>query len=267
MSNEKYAYDFFETLYGIYNKKDYIKTDPIRFPHELSGNTEFIAFTASCFAYGNMKSIQSFLFRYFDYAGTDPFSLNTDLNDALYYRFQTACDVSSYSVFIKKVYEKYGSLGKLFETAGVYTIDNVHEGIKLLRSYMGEITHGINFLVPIPGKSASKRLYMFLRWMIRADEVDFGLWKHFDKTTLYMPSDTHILRMATNLGIIDRNDAGKKAVDKVTAFFKDLNPSDPAKYDFSLTRLGIITGCQYSENEKCSSCVHNGRCLFNVIPK
>lgn len=265
MLNEKYtaARGFFEVLYGMYNKKDYIKTDPIRFPHELDGNTEFIAFTASCFAYGNMKAIQSFLFRYFDYAGTDPFSLNTEPDDNLYYRFQTSADVAAYSLFMKRVYEKYGSIGKLFETAGAYTVDTVDRGIKLLRSYMGEMTHGMNFLVPVPGKSASKRLYMFLRWMIRSDEVDFGLWSHFDKTTLYMPSDTHILRMASNMGVIGRGESGRKAVDKVTAFFRELNPFDPAKYDFSITRLGIVTGCQYLENEKCSSCVHKTGCLFN----
>lgn len=263
--DEKYeaAKEFFETLYKMYNKKEYIKTDPIRFPHEFEGNTEFIAFTASCFAYGNMKAIQSFLFRYFDYAGLDPLTVSCEPDVSLYYRFQTAKDVAAYSAFMKKVYGEYGSIGKLFEKAGANTVDTVDRGIKLLRTYMGEMTQGMNFLVPVPGKSASKRLYMFLRWMIREDEVDFGLWKHFDKTTLYMPSDTHILRMAANLGVIGPNESGRKAVDKVTAFFQELNPEDPAKYDFSITRLGIVTGCQYSENERCKSCVHKTGCLFN----
>ena len=65
--HHKKARDFFEKLYKLYNNKDYIDTDPIRFAHQLEGNKEFIAFTSSCFAYGNMKAIQSFLFKYFDF--------------------------------------------------------------------------------------------------------------------------------------------------------------------------------------------------------
>lgn len=253
---------FFEDLYKTYNKKEYIKTDPIRFPHEITGNTEFIAFTAACFAYGNMKAIQSFLFRYFDYAGSDPFNINLTPNDKLYYRFQTSADIVSYSTVMKNIYNKYGSIGNLFNSAGANTINMADKGIKLLRSHMNDISNGLNFLIPVPGKSASKRLHMFLRWMVRKDDVDFGLWEHFDKTTLYMPSDTHILRMATNMGIIDKNTSGRKALDKITEFFKNLNPNDPAKYDFSITRLGIVNGCKYSKNDSCFSCIHQNSCLF-----
>ncbi len=78
-----------------------------------------------------------------------------------------------------------------------------------------------------------------------------------------MPSDTHILRLACNLGIIDKNEKGRKAVIKVTDFFRDLNPEDPAKYDFSLTRLGIINSCQYLETDICEKCFHKKVCLFH----
>lgn len=255
--------DFFENLYVKYNNKSYIPSDPVRFPHELSGNQEFIAFTASCFAYGRMKHIQAFLFKYFEAVGTDPLNLNCQLDENIYYRFQNSSDIMVYSLLMKRVYEKYGSLSNLFKKSGALTIDTVDKGMKLLRSEMGHITHGLNFLVPIPGKSASKRLYMFLRWMVRKDMVDFGLWTEFDKSTLYMPMDTHMLRMAACLGIIEENEYGRKAVMKVTDFFKKLNPEDPAKYDFSLTRLGIVTGCKYSKNEQCEMCENYNGCLFS----
>lgn len=263
INKEDKAKTFFEHLYSLYNHKDYIKTDPIRFPHELDGNKEFIAFTASCFAYGNMKAIQSFLFKYFEYAGCDPLHLNCNINDKLYYRFQKKEDVSSYSKLMKNIYTKYGSLHNLFEEAGANSIKDISKGIELLRSHMEEITNGLNFLIPVPGKSASKRLYMFLRWMVRDDDVDFGLWKNFDKTSLYMPVDTHIMRMALNLNIVNENETSKTALEKVTAFFKKLNPNDPAKYDFSITRLGIVSSCKYSNNKICEYCINKNICVFN----
>ena len=189
--------------------------------------------------------------------------MNTDINNSLYYRFQTKEDVAAYSKLMKKVYDKYGSIYGLFKAADAVTVENIDKGIILLRSHLDEITQGLNFLLPVPGKSASKRLYMFLRWMVRKDDVDFGFWNEFNKKSLYMPSDTHILRLACNLGIIEKNEKGKKAVIKVTDFFRDLNPEDPAKYDFSLTRSGIISGCQYSENDICEKCSHQKICLFH----
>ena len=104
---------------------------------------------------------------------------------------------------------------------------------------------------------------MFLRWMVRKDDIDFGLWEGFNKQSLYMPADTHILRMSANLGIISSSEKGKKAVVKVTNFFKSLNEEDPAKYDFSLTRLGIVSNCQYSRNDICNGCVHKKVCIFH----
>lgn len=262
-SSKDDVYKFLEYLYSYYNNKEYIFSDPIRFPHEIKGNKEFIAFTAASFAYGNMKAIQGFLYKYFEYEGSDPFKLNTAVNDNIYYRFQTKEDVAEYSLLMKRVYEEYGSIFNLFKKADALSVENIHKGIILLRSHIKHITNGLNFLLPVPGKSASKRLYMFLRWMVRCDDVDFGLWEGFNKQSLYMPADTHILRMSANLGIIGDNEKGKKAVIKVTDFFKGLNINDPAKYDFSLTRLGIISGCKYSRNDICEGCVHKKVCIFH----
>lgn len=255
--------NFLEYLYKTYNNSSYIASDPVRFPHELGGNKEFTAFTASVFAYGNMKAIQGFLRKYFEYAGCEPENINYNRSESLYYRFQTSDDVAAYSLLMKRVYDKYGSLENLFKEAGALSVDTVSRGIVLLRSHIDNMTNGLNFLIPVPGKSASKRLYMFLRWMVRKDEIDFGLWENFDKTSLYMPSDTHILRMAENLNIIEKNEKGRSAVVKITNFFKDLNSDDPAKYDFALTRLGIVTGCKYSVTEICDKCIHKKICFFH----
>lgn len=248
--------DFLEAIYKKYNRIDFIETDPIFFPHSIEGNKEFIAFTAASFAYGNVKAIKKFLSSFFEAYGSDPFKLNLKaIKENIYYRFQTDKDVYAYIELMKKVYEEFGSLENLFIKSSASNISNVDKAIILLRSHLDMVTNGLNFLMPIPGKSASKRLHMFIRWVVRSDEVDLGLWHFFDRSSLQAIADTHILRMAKNLKIIEENEKSSKAVEKITAYFKSLNPNDPAKYDFALTRLGIVFGCKYERSNKNSICL------------
>ena len=266
MSEDKRK-EYFEEIYKRYNSKDFIDTDPIYFPHVAKGNTEFIAFTSALFAYGNVKAIKSFLANYFEYAGTDPIKMNSFSNDSIYYRFQTSADVSSYSLAMNRIYDRHGSIRYIFERHADKGINEcLHLSILDIRNEFKTITNGVNFLFPIPGKSASKRLMMFLRWMIRKDEIDLGLWKGkiFQPSMLYMPVDTHIKRAAVNMGIVSSNTSPKVSLDKISNYFRELNPRDPAKYDFAISRLGISMGCKYSFSDSCVSCIDKMRCIFVV---
>jgi uncharacterized protein (TIGR02757 family) len=262
-STEKYRF-FFEYLYKKYNTREYIKTDPIVFPHQTDGNTEFIAFTASAFAYGNVKAMKRFLGDYFNIIGTEPQSLSPGEHD-LKYRFQNSEDITAYSGAMRNIYEDCGSLENLFSTfntGGIYGA--AEKAFAFIRTkYLPKpVSGGLNFLFALPGHSASKRLTMFLRWMVRKDEVDLGLWKHFKKDELAIPLDTHMQRLCANLGVIGRADKGSHAARKVHAFFKELSPDDPAKYDFALTRLGIANGCVYEISDTCDSCADERFCVF-----
>ncbi len=267
MMSEDKRKDYFEEIYKRYNSKDFIETDPIHFPHVVDGNTEFIAFTSALFAYGNVKAIKNFLTNYFAYAGTDPIKLNSFSNDSIYYRFQTVADVASYSLMINRLYDRYGSVRSIFERHADKGIDDcLSFSIADIRNEFKEMTNGVNFLFPIPGKSASKRLMMFLRWMIRKDEIDLGLWKGkvFQPSMLYMPVDTHIKRAAVNMGIVSSSASPKVSLDKISGYFRELNPRDPAKYDFAISRLGISMGCKYSFSETCVSCIDKKTCIFII---
>ena len=89
-------------------------------------------------------------------------------------------------------------------------------------------------------KSSFKRLTLFLRWMIRRDEVDPGVWKRFPPAKLIVPLDPHMHRIARRLGLTARQDTSMKTALEITAGFRRVNPEDPVKYDFSLTRTGIL---------------------------
>lgn len=251
---------FLEDIYVRYNTKEYLHTDPIYFPHNYKGNTEFVAITAAVFAYGNVKAIKGFIKSFLEYYGTDPLNLKKE-SGGLYYRFQRTHDIEFYAEMMTRLYGDYGSLEKIFAER-----DELEQAIlhfdEVIKKYAEKADTGLHFLFPNPVTSGSKRLRMFLRWMIRKDDVDFGLWTKFKPAELKMPIDTHILRFSNNNGIIPNTSATRKNLEMVSAFLRRLNPEDPAKYDFALTRLGIANGCKYMNCEACRLCQHCGNCIF-----
>jgi uncharacterized protein (TIGR02757 family) len=81
-------------------------------------------------------------------------------------------------------------------------------------------------------------MFLFLRWMVRQDEIDPGGW-NIDPAKLIVPVDTHMLRITRRLGFTGRKQADLKTAVEISGVFRLFSPEDPAKYDFSLTRMGI----------------------------
>ncbi|TWR28806.1 TIGR02757 family protein [Mucilaginibacter pallidiroseus] len=90
-------------------------------------------------------------------------------------------------------------------------------------------------------KSTCKRLNMFLRWMVRKDEqgVDFGIWNEFKPADLICPCDLHVDRVARKLKLITRKRTDWQTAVELTHNLRELDPTDPVKYDFALFGLGI----------------------------
>lgn len=96
--------------------------------------------------------------------------------------------------------------------------------------------------IPCPARNSStKRLNMYLRWMVRSPErgVDFGIWNQISPSTLYIPLDVHVMRVAHKLGILKRDKSDWKAVRELTEYLRQLDPEDPVKYDFALFNMGL----------------------------
>ena len=87
--------------------------------------------------------------------------------------------------------------------------------------------------------SACKRLHLFMRWMVRKDDVDPGGWQWISPSVLIIPLDVHMFRAAVALGFTGRKTASCAAAFEITESFRAINPDDPVKYDFALTRMGI----------------------------
>ena len=143
---------------------------------------------------------------------------------------------------LRGVISKYGSLmagfaaGCIKSDATYFPAVNRFAGI--LRSFSGDFDPG--HLIASPDKgSACKRLNLFLRWMIRSDDVDPGGWDVLTPSKLIIPLDTHMYRTCRQQGFTCRKQANMKTALEVTAAFSRLVPEDPVRYDFVLTRQGI----------------------------
>jgi uncharacterized protein (TIGR02757 family) len=90
--------------------------------------------------------------------------------------------------------------------------------------------------------SSSKRINMFLRWMVRNDNrgVDFGIWKKISPAQLSIPLDVHSGNVARKLSLLTRKQNDWKAVEELDAVLRSFDPADPVRYDFALFALGAI---------------------------
>lgn len=196
------------------------------------------------FAYGNAKLIVKFL-------DSLDFSLLNSSDDVItkelkgfYYRFQKEIDVSEFFITIKRL-KDIDTLENIFYQ-GYKKENSVIDGLNSLISQITALnnftSHGYNFLIGSPptlkSKSTYKRYNMYLRWMVRKDSLDLGLWKSVDRADLLMPLDTHTFNISKKIGLLKRKSYDLKSVIELTAKLKEFDKNDPIKYDFALYRIG-----------------------------
>jgi len=175
------------------------------------------------------------------------FLRNSDKNDLsklfsdFKHRFTNEIEIVSFLKNIGAVLVKYGSLYNCF----LKNYDNRQGILPALLFFINELRLGdckcYNSLIPFPtGKCAYKRLNLYLRWMVRHDNIDIGIWKEISPSNLIIPLDVHMHRIAKDLQLTTRNQADLKTAIEITEEFKKFDPDDPVKYDFALTRLPIL---------------------------
>jgi uncharacterized protein (TIGR02757 family) len=197
-------------------------------------------------AYGNVKQILRSVSLVLSKMGPCPsgFLLNSPFNriagtfSDFKHRFTTGQELARLLWGVRRVVERHGSLQKCF-MSGLRRND--HTVIPALSSFVENIfPEGCDFLIPAPGKgSACKRLNLFLRWMVRKDDVDPGGWDGVSPSKLVVPLDIHMHRIAMKLGLTKRKQADLRTAIEITEAFRKLSPGDPVRYDFVLTRFGI----------------------------
>ena len=114
--------------------------------------------------------------------------------------------------------------------------------------------------------SATKRLWLYLRWMVRGpDAIDLGLWTRVSPARLTMPVDTHIHRISGYLGLTTRLPADARTAAEITAALRTLDPTDPVRFDFALTHLGISGDCARRRVPAiCAACALDALCRLDA---
>jgi len=236
--------------------KSRLEPDPLQFPHLFQDekDIEAMAFIASVFAYGNVKQINNSLNRFLVIANNQPyrfiqnFSMNNKQSNNFIHRFYSTDDILHLFQLLNLVYSEFGSLKKLFLTGYNSEEENLKNTITNFNKYFltkaqkkfGKISTGIKFMFPLPEKgSACKRMNLFLRWMVRKDELDFGLWNEIPTSKLIIPVDTHIARICKKLKLTKRKNVSWQMAEEITENLKKFDPDDPVKYDFAICHIGM----------------------------
>ena len=243
-----------DLLYAKYNIKESSK-DPVWNLNVLPSNRdiEIAAFIISCYSYGGVKQINSFAGKVFEFSGYRLYDFVRRFGKGersraekvnFTYRFNTTEDFILLLESIKKAVREHGSLKNLFLIGYDKSHSNIIQALERFTKYIrgsaaGSKTFG--YLVPDASDgSACKRLNLFLRWMVRKDNVDFGLWSpEVDSSKLLMPVDIHVYRQSQKLKLVKRKSCDLKYAVELTEKLKEFDPRDPVKYDFALCHMGM----------------------------
>ena len=231
-----------------YNTRDFIDSDPIKLPRRFTRkeDIEIVAFLVSTIAWGNRTMIIKSGERMLNIMENDPYNfiVNYESTQHLDFVHRTFNGVDL-DFFFRSLQNIYASGGLELAFSPHPEIPGVKGRIIQFRTQFLAVEHEKRSEKHIsnPAKnSASKRLNMFLRWMVRKDKmgVDFGIWNSISASELYIPLDVHTSTNARALGLITRKQDDWKALDELMENLHEFDRVDPSKYDFALFGIGAF---------------------------
>lgn len=243
---------FLDQKFEQYNHPDFIQTDPIQLVHHFNKkeDQEITGLLISTIAWGNRTMIIRSGEKLIKLMGNNPyeFIMNYETSDSLEFVHRTfnKTDLDFFFRGLQYIYRN-GGLENSFSTHPEYP--GVQGRIHNFREMMKKVDYENRSLKHISDptrNSASKRLNMFLRWMVRDDKqgVDLGLWKSIPTSELMLPLDVHTGNIARALGILTRKQNDWKALEEVMSTLRQFDSNDPVKYDFALFGLGAFENFQ-----------------------
>jgi len=247
--------DELERLYRTYNRRKYVHPDPLEFLYSYPAirDREIAGLVASSLAYGRVAQILKSVSKILDKMGRSPFEFvqKTRPSDfkkifcGFKHRFTTHCDIADLMSALHRILKEHGSINGCF-VSGINEDDPTL--IPALDVFLEKLNCTGGYLVPLPRRgSACKRMHLYLRWMVRKDEVDPGGWKGISPGKLIVPLDTHMANIGRSTGMTQMKSANQKMALEITNAFRKVSPDDPVKYDFALTRFGIHPDMEMSD--------------------
>lgn len=245
--------DFLDEKVRQYEQPAFIGEDPVSIPHLFSKreDIEIAGFFAAIFAWGKRSIIISKCKELMQLMDGSPHDFimrhsENDLKTLLHFKHRTfnTTDLLYFIHFLRFHYQNHDSLEAAFLLPPSNKNNLIEDALVNFHHYffsMEDSPGRTKKHIATPAKNATcKRLNMYLRWMIRGGEVDFGLWRKILPSDLICPVDVHVARVARRLSLLSRKQTDWIAAIEVTESLRKLDPLDPVKYDFALFGLGIF---------------------------
>ena len=236
---------------------------------------EIAALFAACMAYGRVDLFGPWVEWALARMGDSPaqFVLGFDVAkhgrafDGFHYRFNRARDLVAFCLATQRILIGHGSLGAFFAAGFHPEARDVGPALeRFVDCFLTQdlsavfprnrLSYGYRHWFPRPSTGgACKRLHLYLRWMVRREPPDFGLWTAVPPRALLIPVDTHIENMARSIGLTRRRSRDWKMAEAITARLRALDPDDPVKYDFALCHKRMSGQCLNRRDlEICGPC-------------
>ena len=238
-----------------YNQPSFIKDDPISIPHLFSKqqDIEIAGFFASIFAWGNRTTIINKTRELMELMDMAPHQFILDSSPqklqqltAFKHRTFNATDLLYFIEFLHQHYHAHKSLEAAFLKGMNKNDETIEFGLRGFYDYffsLEDVPYRTRKHIATPARgSTCKRLNMYLRWMVRRDNkgVDFGIWKKISPAQLICPMDLHVARVAKKFDLLQRTQTDWLAAVELTKWLRQLDPEDPARFDFALFGLGVM---------------------------
>jgi uncharacterized protein (TIGR02757 family) len=275
-----------EPLEHLYRGFDYtarVEFDAIRFPLRYADprDRELVALLAACLAYGRVDLFGRQLDGVLAAMGPSPaafvlgFEPRRDARvfEGFWYRFNRPRDLAAFSVAARDALARHGTLEKLFLAGDSDPQGPIGPALeRFARSFReadlgavfprGRLSRGYRHLFPLPSAGGPcKRLHLFLRWMVRRESPDFGLWTSVSPSRLLMPVDTHVENISRSIGLTRRKSRNWRMAEEITRRLAEIDPSDPVKYDFALCHKRMSGDCLDRRDAKvCAPCGFKAIC-------
>jgi uncharacterized protein (TIGR02757 family) len=270
-----------DQLYDTFNYPD-SAADPIQIVrrYSRSDDREVVGFCAASLAFGRVGSVMQSIDRLLAIVGPEPaafvrrFDPRVDGGafDGVVHRWTRGADLAALLWLMRQMIDRAGSVEGFFAEGHDPAHGDVERALDSFssRALALDITAaygrrprraGVQYFFPCPsGGSACKRLNLFLRWMVRHDRLDLGVWRQVSPAQLVVPLDTHVVRVGRCLRLTRYATPGWRMAREITASLRLIDRDDPVKYDFALCHLGMMNACGFNRPQADAQCPARGQC-------
>jgi uncharacterized protein (TIGR02757 family) len=274
--------DRLDSLYRTFDHVD-SATDPVHIVRRYAGaaDREVVGFCAAALAFGRVASVLQSIESLLAVMGPAPARFVRSFEpvrdsgriEPLVHRWIRGRDLVALLLILQRMLRTSGSVEAFFLEGDDPAAPDVSQALDsfcrraletdLREAYGRRVSRrpGVCYFFPRPSQgSACKRLNLFLRWMVRRDTIDLGVWTGVSPARLIVPLDTHVIRLGHCLRLTTYATPGWKMAAQITAALRDIDPADPVRFDFSLCHVGMMQACGYGRAQGDRQCPLRGLC-------